>query len=106
MSKAATVGEEMHNVFPGNKYVLEQVLPFPEENEPEQMKLLLNSPTLVSPRTSNAFKIIMVLIGRAKEALKLVEQDIDSFQEEERKQLMQAVEELNQSLTQFRLKIL
>ena len=47
----------------------------------------------------------MVPFSRAKEALKLVEQDIDSFQDEERIQLKQELEELEQSLAQLRVKL-
>lgn len=43
--------------------------------------------------------------SRAKEALKLVEQGIDNFKEEERLQLKQALEELEQSLLQICAKL-
>jgi ParB/RepB/Spo0J family partition protein len=99
------VGEELHNVFPGNNYNSEQVLPFSEKFIPEQLELIPVSQALVSPRTRNAFKTRMVPISRAKEALKLVEQDINNFREEERTQLKETLEELEQFLAQIKAKL-
>ena len=47
----------------------------------------------------------MVPFSRAKEALILVEQDIDNFKEEELSQLKQTLEELEQSLAQLKAKL-
>ena len=41
--------------------------------------------------------------NRAKEAVKLVGKDFENFKDEELSMLKQALEELEQSLTQFRL---
>lgn len=95
----------MHNVFPGNTFSSNE-LPFSKEVISEQPGDITTTQSQIFPRTRNSFKARIVPFSRAKEALKLVEQDIGNFKVEERKQFMKALEELEQSLTQFRLKIL
>lgn len=100
-----SAGDEMHNVFPGNSITSEQVLPFSKEDEPEQLELITVLPTPVTLRVSNTFKSRMVPFSRAKEALKLVGQDIDNFKDEERKELKQTLDELEQSLEKIRSRL-
>jgi ParB/RepB/Spo0J family partition protein len=99
------IGEEMHNVFRGDTFSSNE-LPFSNEVVLEQPENITKTQPQIFTRTRNSFKARIVPFSRATEALKLVEQDIDNFKEEERKQLMQALEELDHSLTQFRLKLL
>jgi ParB/RepB/Spo0J family partition protein len=103
--KETVIGEEIHNVFSRNSYFPEQVLPFNEEIKPEQLELITSSQTIISPRTRNVFRSRIVPFSRLKEALKLVEQEIHSFKEEERSQLKKTLEELEQSLAQLKAKL-
>lgn len=98
-------GEEMHNVLPGNSITSEQFVAITEEGKPEQLELLTDVPALDFPRTRTAFKARMVPINCAKEALKLVNQDFNSFEEDERKQLKDALDQLQQSLDQIRMRL-
>ncbi len=93
------VGEEMHNVFPGNTFSSNE-LPFSKEVAVERIEGENKSSPKFTSKTS--FRAKIVPFSRAKEALKLVEQDIDNFREEERVQLNQALEELGQAITRLK----
>jgi predicted flavoprotein YhiN len=103
LTKAVVVGEEMHNVFPGNTFIEEPELPFSKE--------IMNEVAEEHPKVQaqkflrNTFRARIVPFNRSKEALKLVEQDISTFKEEERSQLKQALEEFEQSLAQIKAKL-
>ena len=99
--KEARISEEMHNVFPGNTFNSNELqLPFSKEGLLEKSQNISE----IQPKnyTRSTFKARMVPFSRAKEALKLVKKDLDNFREEERSQLKQALEELEQELTQFK----
>ncbi len=67
---------------------------------------MANTTSRISQISPNpAFKARIVPFSRAKEALKLVEQDISKFKEEERFQLKQVLEELEQFLAQIKAKL-
>lgn len=76
-----------------------------EEDEPKKLELITVLHIPVAPRIRNAFKARIVPFSRAKEALILVEQDIESLKEDERIQLKQELEELEKSLINLRAKL-
>ena len=84
---------------------MQQELQFPKEVVFE--KKAVNS--IFQPHTStsvtNAYKTGIVPFIRATEVLRLMEQDIDNFKEEERPQLKQTLQELERSLAQIRAKL-
>lgn len=98
--KETIIGEEMHNVFPGNTFSSDDLqLPFSKDVILEKSQNISESQPKIYTRST--FKARMVPFSRAKEALKLVEQDIDNFRDEERSQLKQSLDELEQEITRL-----
>ncbi|MBN9392363.1 MAG: ParB/RepB/Spo0J family partition protein [Chloroflexi bacterium] len=100
-NKETVTGEKMHNVFPGNTFSSKELqLPFSKDVLMEKAQVFSESQPKIYTRST--FKARIVPFSRAKEALKLVEQDLNNFKEEERSQLKQALDELEQELTRFK----
>jgi ParB/RepB/Spo0J family partition protein len=103
--KESETGEEIHNVFPRNTFSSKELLlPFSKDSMIlEKSQVISESQPKIFNRST--FKARIVPFSRAKEALKLVEQDIDNFREGERSQLKETLEELEQSLAQIKAKL-
>jgi len=101
-SNESEIGEEMHNVFPGNTFSLND-LAHTNENVGEKE----GTEAVKSPRMSlrASFRAKIVPFSRARDALKSLAQDFEKFEEEERVQLKVVLEELEQTLVQLRAKL-
>ena len=97
--KEIGIGEEMHNVFPGNTFSSND-LPFLEDEKEEKVEVVSNRVTQMS--LSPSFKAKIVPFNRARDALKSVEKDFLTLEAAERLQLKQVLEDLEQTLTQLK----
>lgn len=95
-------GEEKHNVFPGNTFSSNE-LPFTREVVEETQEI--ESIKILPMVFSQSFKAKIVPFNRVKDALKSLEKDFGTFKEEERLQLKEVLEELEQTLVQLRAKL-
>ena len=96
------VGEGKHNVFPGNTFSSKD-LPSSKEVGVEGIE---ESTSKVSQwSVSHSFRAKIVPFSRATDALKSLEQDFVNWKEDERIQLKQVLEDLEQSLTQLKARL-